>query len=94
MLDKTCEKNSVVDTNRNHDAPFMGSQWCLHCGLLLLSKALSELRKDLPEQIGQVAVQWISQLLSGAVNLEQTKLLSIHDLEILLGPLPLRSPVH
>ena len=71
--------------NRNADAVFYGRRWCSHPGLLLFSEALSSLQKSLPEEAAKPLTQWISQVLLGAANLEQTKLLSIEDLQLLLG---------
>ena len=71
--------------NRNADAFFYGRQWCSHPGLLFFSEALCSLQKSLPEQVAKPLTQWISQVLLGAANLEQTKLLSTQDLQLLLG---------
>ena len=71
--------------NRNADPVFYGRQWCSHPGLLLFSQALCSLQKSLPEEVSKPLTQWISQVLLGAANLEQTKLLSTEDLQLLLG---------
>ncbi len=71
--------------NRNADAVFHGRQWCSHPGLLLFSEALGSLQKSLPQEAAKPLTQWISQVLLGAANLEQTKLLSTQDLQLLLG---------
>lgn len=84
----------TVSGNRNADAVFYGRRWCSHPGLLLFSEALSSLQKSLPEEAAKPLTQWISQVLLGAANLEQTKLLSIEDLQLLLGADLLGSAVH
>ena len=84
----------TASTNRNADAFFYGRQWCSHSGLLLFSDALNCLQKSLPEEASRPLTQWISQVLLGTANLEQTKLLSIKDLEIMLAGGLLGSPVH
>ena len=71
--------------NRNGDAVFYGRQWCSHCGLLLFSEALGCLQKSLSEEVAKPVTQWVSQVLLGAANLEQTKLLGIEELKLLLG---------
>ena len=80
--------------NRNADAVFYGRQWCSHPGLLLFSQALCSLQKSLPQEAAKPLTQWISQVLLGAANLEQTKLLSMEDLQLLLGGDLLGSAVH
>lgn len=80
--------------NRNADAVFYGRRWCSHPGLLLFSEALGSLQKSLPEEAAKPLTQWISQVLLGAANLEQSKLLSIQDLQLLLGGDLLGSAAH
>lgn len=87
-------QGDTVSTNRNADAVFYGRQWCSHSGLLLFSDALGCLQKSLPEEAARALTQWVSQVLLGAANLEQTKLLSIKDLEMMLAGGLLGSPVH
>ena len=84
----------ATSENRNADAVFYGRQWCSHPGLLLFSEALCSLQKSLPEEAAKPLTQWISQVLLGAANLEQTKLLSTEDLQLLLGGDLLGSAVH
>jgi hypothetical protein len=84
----------TASENRNADAVFYGRQWCSHPGLLLFSQALCSLQKSLPEEAAKPLTQWISQVLLGAANLEQTKLLSTQDLQLLLGADLLGSAVH
>ena len=84
----------ATPVNRNADAVFYGRQWCSHPGLLLFSQALCSLQKGLPQGAAKPLTQWISQVLLGAVNLEQTKLLSTEDLQRLLGADLLGSAVH
>ena len=84
----------AASDNRNADAVFYGRQWCSHPGLLLFSQALCSLQKSLPEEAAKPLTQWISQVLLGAANLEQTKLLSTQDLQLLLGADLLGSVVH
>ena len=64
--------------------PYAGSQWCSHLGLALFSEPIESLRQALASEGGCVG-QWLAQVLLGAANLEQTKLLSGHDLALLLG---------
>ena len=84
----------AASENRNADAVFYGRRWCSHPGLLLFSEALCSLQKSLPQEAAKSLTQWISQVLLGAANPEQTKLLSIEDLQLLPGGNLLGSAVH
>ena len=75
------ESRLCASADRN---PYAGSQWCSHLGLTLFSEPIESLRQALASEGGCVG-QWLAQVLMGAANLEQTKLLSGHDLGLLLG---------
>jgi hypothetical protein len=59
--------------------------WCEHAGLLLFGEALEG-----ASRVVEPAEPWLRQalgsVLAGAVNVEQTKYLSVEDLDLLLGP--------
>ncbi|MFT5133849.1 MAG: hypothetical protein ACI9SC_002322 [Gammaproteobacteria bacterium] len=59
-------------------------QFCHHAGLLVFSGFLNQLKEALGEQ-GDWVKQWISMILLGAVNIEQSKLLGRDALRMLLG---------
>jgi len=88
-MEESSENTSVQATlapiNRKADTEFHGSSWCSHPGLLFFSESLSSLQEKLEESTAMPVLQWISQVLLGAENLEQTKLLSMKDLELMLG---------
>jgi hypothetical protein len=75
------ESPLCASTDRN---PYAGSQWCSHLGLTLFAEPIESLRQAMASEGGYVG-QWLAQVLLGAANLEQTKLLSGHDLSLLLG---------
>ena len=75
------ESTLCVSPDRN---PYAGSQWCSHLGITLFCEHIESLRQALASEGGCVG-QWLAQVLLGAANLEQTKLLSGHDLALLLG---------
>ena len=80
-----------LKNNRKPSAPFSG--WCSHLGLVFFNEALASLKNRLAESaFGNNAVQWIQQVLLGAGNLEQTKLLDINDLQSLFGAPVMGSP--
>jgi len=60
-------------------------QWCHHLGMLLFSSVLQKIGKC-SEKFGQNLRQFLAQLLVGAVNIEQSKLINTGDLRLLLGP--------
>jgi len=67
------EKSTLcASTDRNS---YAGSQWCSHLGLTLFSEPIESLCQALTSE-GSYVGQWLAQVLLGAANLEQTKLLS------------------
>ena len=80
--------------NRSQSADFSTPRWCSHLGLLLFGESLAALRSALPEGQSAAVCHFTSQVLLGAANLEQTKLLSQSDLALLLnGGAPAGGPV-
>ena len=71
-------------TDRKPSAQSPQAQWCSHLGLSLFAEPIESLRQSL-ESDGSCVSQWLGQVLLGAANLEQTKLLSGPDLNLLLG---------
>ena len=93
-LDLPCPTAQSAPGNRRLSADFTGSCWCSHLGLLLFSQPLLSMGEALDEPAGAAVRQWMSQVLLGAVNLEQSKLISGGDLELLLGCGLLGGPDH
>ena len=59
-------------------------QWCRHLGVLLFSEALREVAQ-LDGDKGWLLKQWLACGLLAAVNIEQSKLLDLEDLQKLIG---------
>jgi hypothetical protein len=57
---------------------------CHHLGLLIFSGHLLRLGQCCPQK-GWLLKQWLSVILLGAKNIEQTKLLDFYDLQMILG---------
>ena len=76
--------------NRNNSVAFYQDQsparplFCHHAGVLIFCSLLTQLRRSLNEKARMIQ-QWIATLLSGAVNIEQTKVLDFKSLQRLLG---------
>ena len=66
------------------ELPQHGHRWCEHAGLLMFATRLMELSKGVGAT-HPLLIQWLSALLLGAQNIEQTKFLRWEDLELLLG---------
>lgn len=64
--------------------PPAGHRWCEHAGLLIFAASLIQLNARVAAA-RPFLVQWLSTLLLGAQNIEQTKFLNWEDLELLLG---------
>jgi len=81
-----CETGSCGDNRNKVLVPEEERRafFCHHVGVLLFAAALSRLRCSLEAGTGFVQ-QWVSTVLLGAVNVEQTKLLNFESLQILLG---------
>jgi len=77
----------------SHRKQYAESGWCSHLGLLLFASPLASLREALGAD-GLPVCQWGAQVLLGAANMEQTKLLSTRDLSLLLGQEVLGTPAH
>jgi hypothetical protein len=88
------EEARSVPNNRKAHVDFFTTRWCSHLGLLLFSEPLCALEEVLGPVKGPPVSQWASQVLLGAANLEQTKLLSAEDLSLLLGGEPAGTPSH
>lgn len=76
--------------NRNNSIAFYQDQsqarplFCHHAGVLIFCSLLTQLRRSLNEKARMIQ-QWIATLLSGAINIEQTKVLDFKSLQRLLG---------
>lgn len=93
-LDSTHPDSQSAATNRKQYASFSPpSQWCSHLGLLWFSEPLNALQSALKTNALPVC-QWLGQVLCGALNLEQSKLVSTGDLRLLLGDDLLGTPDH
>ena len=75
----------MEESNRK-GSPFFEEQYslCHHAGLLIFSGQLLRLGERCPER-GWLLKQWLSVILLGAKNIEQTKLLDFCDLQMFLG---------
>jgi hypothetical protein len=93
-LDSSQLEKHRAPGNRRESADFTGSRWCSHLGLLLFSQPLLSLAQTLGQTGGAPVCQWLSQVLLGAANLEQSKLISRSDLGLLLGSNLLGGPDH
>ncbi len=58
--------------------------FCHHVGVLLFSMMITKLDKFLEDE-ALIVKQWISAILLGAINIEQTKLLDFNALEVFFG---------
>ncbi len=61
-----------------------GYQFCYHAGILLFSAFLNRLGNQLGD-VGVLIKQWLATVLLGAINIEQSKLLSWDELRRFLG---------
>lgn len=61
-----------------------GQYFCHHVGVLLFSMMITKLDKFLEDET-LIVKQWISSILLGAINIEQTKLLDFNALEVFFG---------
>ena len=93
-LGKSAFKGRSAPENRRQHTTFLGPCWSSHLGLLLFSQALLSLERALGGPSFLPVCQWMSQVLLGAINLEQTKLISVGDLGYLLGEGLLGGPDH
>ncbi len=66
------------------ELPTQGQWWCEHAGLLIFAANLIQLSARV-ETAQPILAQWLSSLLLGAQNIEQTKFLNWEDLELILG---------
>lgn len=83
-LTDVLKHNGSSKDNRKSNVPLSG--WCSHLGLVFFNEAFACLKNSLAEStFANNAVQWIQQVLLGAGNIEQTKLLDINDLQGLFG---------
>ena len=80
--------------NRKQSVEVFETRWCSHLGLLLFSQPLLSLVQALDQTGAKPVCQWFSQVLMGAANLEQSKLISRRDLALLLGSNLLGCPDH
>jgi hypothetical protein len=80
-LAKTNPKETPECAEEEGDGPY---HLCHHLGVLIFSGQLHRLGQWCPEK-GWLLKQWLSVILLGTKNIEQTKLLDFYDLQILLG---------
>lgn len=73
-------KSNVVSQKSK---PLYFLEYCYHLGLLLFSPILNKIEKVNPK--GWILKQWLSTILLGMINIEQTKLIHFDDLETLIG---------
>ncbi len=70
------------------ESPQSGPPSCIrfvhHLGVLLFSRVLMNIT-DLGGELGWLLKQWLAAVLLGAVNIEQSKLLEMDSLQLLLG---------
>ena len=93
-LESTSSDWQSAPGDRKQYASFCAtSLWCSHLGLLFFSEGLNALHYALGPR-GLPVCQWLSQVLCGAANLEQSKLVSTGDLGLLLGGGLLGNPDH
>jgi len=84
------DNDQATSANRNNSIAFYRDQcqarplFCHHAGLLIFCSLLTQLRRSLNKKEGMIQ-QWIATVLSGAVNIEQTKVLDFKSLQRLLG---------
>ena len=81
------ERENAPNNRKEDPQNEVPPQWCSHLGLVLFSQWLIGIEQALGSGGGGPQVrQWLGQILLGALNLEQSKLVSRKDLAILLGP--------
>jgi transposase len=84
------DNDRMAPDNRKNSITFYQAQspatplFCHHAGILIFCSILTQLRRSL-DQKARMIQQWIASLLSGAVNIEQTKILDFKSLQRLLG---------
>ncbi len=84
------DNHRTTQENRNNSIAFYQDQsqarplFCHHAGVLIFCSLLTQLRRSLNEKARMIQ-QWIATLLSGAVNIEQAKVLDFKSLQRLLG---------
>ncbi len=65
--------------------------FCHHVGVLLFSVLIARVNEFVKNDYAKIVKQWISTILLGAVNIEQTKILDFDALEVFFGEV-LRNP--
>ena len=79
-----------LPANIAHSTPFFpkdpsgANYWCDHAGVLIFATALAVVSK-VSGTSQSILAQWLSALLLGAQNIEQTKFLNWEDLKLILG---------
>ena len=73
-------------------------RWVHHAGLILFIGLFAKCRRFLPSNV-DLQCQWIGQVLQGAVNIEQSRLVTAADLALFTGPVvkginPQRNALH
>jgi len=84
-----CQAPDAPQTDNRKESPVSASTdgaatGCHHVGVLIFSAVLLRVAASLKEG-GSLLKQWLSTILLGAVNIEQTKLLDFDALTLLLG---------
>jgi hypothetical protein len=83
-LEESNRKGSPWCEDEAEEAGEKKYSFCHHAGLLIFSGQLLRLGERCPDR-GWLLKQWLSVILLGAKNIEQTKLLDFYDLQIFLG---------
>ncbi len=78
------DNKAKLPPSLERQVPPNGQYWCDHAGLLIFAASLIELSVQV-EPAQPILAQWLSSLLLGAQNIEQTKFFNWENLELLLG---------
>ncbi len=82
------EDKEIITDNRKPSLSYLKSSdkylFCHHAGVLLFSGLIFRVDKNIQGN-GAIVRQWISTILLGAVNIEQSKLLDFDSLEVFYG---------
>ena len=85
VADKTYDEPKKV--NRKSTLTFSGvgqALFCNHAGVLLFSSLITRLTQTM-DQKTTLVIQWLTSILLGMVNIEQTKLIDPESLKAMLG---------
>jgi hypothetical protein len=81
----TLSRNNAPSSPFFPKDPTPALYWCDHAGVLVFAPALAAISRVSPTP-QRILAQWMTALLVGAQNIEQTKYLNWEDLELILGP--------